>query len=79
MMKIFKNVDFTLFFTFFLKILVPIVTETRVGGPRLVIEIRVGGPSLVIETELGSNACEEEYLPIYWEFTNINWHERVPF
>ena len=57
----------------------PIVTETRVGGPRLVIEIRVGGSSLVIETELGSNACEEEYLPIYWEFTNINWHERVAF
>ena len=51
----------------------PIVTETWVGGPRLVIEIRVGGPSLVIEirvggprlvieTELGSNACEEENL-----------------
>ena len=40
----------------------PIVTETRVGGPRLVIEIRVGGSSLVIETELGSNACEEENL-----------------
>ena len=52
----------------------PIVTETRVGSPRLVIVIRVGGSSLVIETELGFNVCEEEYLPIYCgEFTNTNF------
>ena len=34
-----------------MKILLTIVTETRVGGPRLVIEIRIGGPKFVIEIE----------------------------
>ena len=63
MMSIFKNVDFALFFPFFLKILVPIVTETRVGGPRLVIEIRVGGPSLVIEIGVGGPRLVIETRP----------------
>ena len=53
MMKILKKFIFIPFLNFFLKILVPIATETRVGGPRLVIEIRVGGPSLVIEIGVG--------------------------
>ena len=63
MVKILKKVDFNLFFTFFLKILVPIVTETRVGGPRLVIEIRVGGPSLVIEIGVGGPRLVIETRP----------------
>jgi len=63
MVKILKKVDFTLFFTFFLEILVPIVTEIRVGGPRLVIEIRVGGPSLVIEIGVGGPRLVIEFRP----------------
>ena len=62
-MKILKKVDFTLLFAFFLKILVPIVTETRVGGPRLVIEIRVGGPSLFIEIGVGGPRLVIETRP----------------
>ena len=51
--KIFKKIVFIPFFNFFLKILVPIVTETRLGSPRLVIEIRSGSPRLVIEIRTG--------------------------
>ena len=50
MVNILKKFVFVPFLNFFLKILVPIVTETR---PRLVIEIRLGRPRLVIETRLG--------------------------
>ena len=41
------------FSNIFLKILVPIVIETRLGRPRLVIEISAGCPRLVIEIGSG--------------------------
>ena len=53
MVKIFKKIVFIPFKNFFLKILVPIVTETRLGCPRLVIGTRLGCPRLVIDSRLG--------------------------
>ena len=54
MVKSLKNFIFTLIFNLNFKILVPIVTETWLGSPRLVIEIRSGSPRLVIEIRTGS-------------------------
>ena len=48
-----KIVFTPVFSLFFPKILMPIVTETRLGSPRLVIEIRSGRPRLVIEIRTG--------------------------
>ena len=53
MVKIFKKIIFIPFLNIFLKILVPIVTETWLGCPRLVIETRLGCPRLVIEIRTG--------------------------
>ena len=55
MVKILKKTVFIPFFNFFLKILMPIVTEIWLGRPSLVIETWVGRPRLALRSGQGGH------------------------